>query len=388
MTASVTHVVHGVAGYGLPGHSPALPDAVLGHETWEAVLAEVVNHRLTGHLLGALDDGAFTAQDDQHAAAVDAHERALAVDLMLERLLLATVAQLDAADITPRVLRGSAVAHSVYPEPGLRSFADVDLLVPQHDYDTAVALLCAHGARRRYQEPRKGFDRRFGKGACLEIPSCLGLEIDLHRTLVAGPFGLAVDTDALFEGSTRFLLGEQELHGLDPEDRFLDACFHAALGNKQPYLVPLRDVAQMILCSPLDVAQVRERCRAWRCGIVVQRAIGLAWEAFALDATPEVVRWARHHDCSVFEQRALHSYVRSDRSYARQAVAGLNALRRVGDKARYASALLLPNRTYVRTREGSYRRRARRALRLLLDENSGRRRQASSDSSHVRSALP
>jgi hypothetical protein len=382
MTASVRDFVYGVAGYGLPGNSPALPHAVLDNETWESVVAEVVNHRLTGHLVRALDDGAFTVQDDQHAAALEAHERALAVDLMLERLLLATVAQLDAADIVPRILRGSAVAHTVYPEPGLRSFADVDLLVTQHDYDTAVALLCAHGARRRYQEPRRGFDRRFGKGACLEVPSCLGLEIDLHRTLVAGPFGLAVDTDALFEGSTKFLLGDQELHGLDPETRFLDACFHAALGKRQPCLVPLRDVAQMILCSPLDVAQVRERCREWRCGIVVQRAIGLAWEAFALDATPEIVRWARRHDRSAFEQRALHSYVRSDRSYARQAVAGIHALRRVGDKARYASALLLPNRTYVRTREGSYRRRAQRALRLLLDESSGLRWQVSSDSPH------
>jgi putative nucleotidyltransferase-like protein len=376
MTASATDVVRGVAGYGLPGAAVALPQALLDDKAWEAVLAGVSGQRLTGHMVRALDDGAFMANDDQQAAALEAHERALAVELVLERLLLTTMYQLDAASIAARVLRGPAVAHSVYLDPGLRSFADVDVLVASWDYDAALALLCAHGARRRYQEPRKGFDRRFGKGVCLEIPGGLGLEIDLHRTFVAGPFGLAVDTGALFESSTTFHLGGQELHGLDPESRFLDSCFHAALGRKQPRLVAWRDVAQMILCAPLDADRVRERCRAWRCGVVVQRAIGLAWDAFALDSTPEVVRWARSQESSVFEQRALRAYVSSDRSYASQAVAGLQAVRSRREKVRYATALLVPNRAYVRMREGSYRRRVRRALRLFREES---RRQLSGD---------
>jgi hypothetical protein len=369
MTASATDVVRGVAAYGLPGATSTLPQAVLDDRAWEAVLAGVSGQRLTGHIVRALDDGAFMANDDQQAAALEAHERALAVELVLERLLLTTMHQLDEANIAARVLRGPAVAHSVYLEPGLRSFADVDLLVASCDYDAALALLCAHGARRRYQEPRKGFDRRFGKGVCLEIPGGLGLEIDLHRTFVAGPFGLAVDTGALFKSSTTFHLGGQELHALDPEARFLDSCFHAALGRKQPRLVALRDVAQMILCAPLDVDRVRERCRAWRCTVVVQRAVDLTWDAFALDSTPEVVRWAYSQESSAFEQRALRAYVSSDRSYAGQAVAGLQAVRGRREKVRYATALLVPNRAYVRMREGSYHRRVRRALRLFREES-------------------
>jgi hypothetical protein len=376
MTASATDVVRGVAAYGLPGTTSKLPQAVLDDGAWEAVLAGVSGHRLTGHMVRALDDGAFIVNDDQRAAAREAHERALAVELVLERLLLTTMHQLDAANIAARVLRGPAVAHSVYREPGLRSFADVDVLVDSRGYDAALALLCAHGARRRYQEPRKGFERRFGKGVCLEIPGALGLEIDLHRTFVAGPFGLAVDTCTLFESCAMFRLGGLELRGLDPESRFLDSCFHAALGRKQPRLVALRDVAQMTLCSPLDVDQVRHRCRAWRCGIVVQRAVGLAWDAFALVDTPEVVRWARSHESSEFEQRALRAYIGADRSYASQAVAGLQAVRSPRAKVRYATALLVPNRAYVRIREGSYRRRVRRALQLFRKES---RRQPSGE---------
>ena len=51
MTASATDVVRAVAGYGLPGAAPPLPQAALDDETWEAVLAAVSGHRVTGHMV-------------------------------------------------------------------------------------------------------------------------------------------------------------------------------------------------------------------------------------------------------------------------------------------------------------------------------------------------
>jgi Uncharacterised nucleotidyltransferase len=371
MNISASGIFRAVAGYGLQERIPGVPPSTLGDEAWEAALAGVVRHRITGHFMRAIHDGAFPATDAQHDAAVEAHERALGLALLLERVLLSTVGQLADVRASTRVLRGPAVAHTDYPDPGLRSFGDIDLLVANEDYDTAVALLCAGGGRRRYPEPRHGFDRRFGKGVCLELPS--GLEIDLHRTFVAGPFGLAIDTDSLFGSEARFSLGGQELCGLDREGRFLDSCFHAALGAKRPRLVPLRDVAQMTLSPELDVARLRDLCRQWRCGIVVQRAVGLAWDAFRLNVTSDVVQWAREHECSTFERQALHSYVGENRSYARQAVAGIQALRGLRDKVAYAAKLAVPRRAYARSRDGSYLRRARRAFRLFLHERAERR---------------
>jgi hypothetical protein len=368
---SASGILRAVAGYGLPERIPALPPSTLGGEVWEAVLAGVVRQRITGHFMRAIHDGAFPATDVQHDAAVEAHERALGLALLLERVLLSTVRQLADARASTRVLRGPAVAHTDYPDPGLRSFGDIDLLVSSDDYDTAVALLCAGGARRRYPEPRHGFDRRFGKGVCLELPS--GLEIDLHRTFVAGPFGLAIDTNSLFGSEARFPLGGHELSALDREGRFLDACFHAALAANRPRLVPLRDVAQMTLSPGLDVARMTELCRQWRCGIVVQRALGLAWDELGLSATTDAVRWARQYEGSTFERRALCSYVGDNPSYPRQALAGLHALRGWRDKVAYAAKLAVPRRAYVRSREGSYLRRARRAFRLLLHERAERR---------------
>jgi Uncharacterised nucleotidyltransferase len=371
MTPTAGDVVLAIAGYGLPGAARRLPRAVLDDDVWAHVLSEGRRQGLTGHLVHVIDDGALIAKDTQEAAALDAQERALALALVLEQLLLTTIRRLDQADIPARVLRGPAVAHTVYPEPGLRSFADIDLLIDERHYDATLALLGACGARRRFQEPRRGFERRFGKGVCLKVPG--GLELDVHRRLVAGPFGLAVDTDVLFDRGARFWLGGRTLEGLDPEARLLDACVHAAL-SKTPRLASLRDVAQMILCSPLDLARLQDRCRQWRCGIVAQRAITMAWDTFALESTPEAVRWAREYQPTAFERQALQVYVGMDRSYARQAVAGLQAVDGFWRKLEYATAYLLPSREYVRTRDGSYARRAVRALRLLQDDASRRRR--------------
>ena len=98
---------------------------------------------------------------------------------------------LEKAGIAHRVLKGHAWAHTVYPDPSWRAFGDVDLLVGTDDSDRAVEVLESTGVRRTLPEVRPGFDRRFGKDATLLSAS--GREVDLHRLLVAGPYGLWVD---------------------------------------------------------------------------------------------------------------------------------------------------------------------------------------------------
>ena len=81
-------------------------------------------------------------------------------------------------------------------------------------------------------EPRPGFDSRFSKGAAFTMPG--GRDIDLHRTFVSGPFGLSVDLGGLFATSTPFVVGGRRLLGLGRTERFLHACYHAALGRGTP----------------------------------------------------------------------------------------------------------------------------------------------------------
>ena len=360
----------GIAGYGLRGTAMPLPQETLDGAAWHRLLEEAVRQRITGHLALALEEDAFAATDSQRTAASEAHERALGLDLLLERLLVASVGELQRAGIPVRVLKGAALAHTVYRFPSLRSFGDVDLLVPGSHYETAIETLCAGGGRRRYREPRAGFDRRFGKGVCVEMPG--GFEVDLHRSFVAGPFGLAVATDDLFGTGATFRVADRVLECLDLEARLVHACFHAALGSAEPRLVPLRDVAEIVVGTDVDADRVRALCARWRCGIVVQRAMRVAWDTFALSAETTLVEWARSYEPTSFERRALRAYIGPGRSYARQALAGFQAVRGARAKAAYARALLAPDPAYVHERDGSYLRRFARAARLLVDERTTR----------------
>jgi hypothetical protein len=366
MNARVMSLTRGVAAHGLPGTERArvLPPTALTPHVWSSLLRDVATRRLTGHLVDAVQTASFATTGEQREAALRAHECALASDLLVERRLLDAVELLDGAAIPVRILKGAAVAHTVYPRPGLRSFGDVDLLVSSERFDDAIRLLAESGARRRFEEPRKGFDRRFGKGVCMETPD--GFELDVHRTFVAGPFGLAIETRDLFGPGAAFTLGGTTLFGLDPELRFVQACFQAALGDAQPRLVALRDVAQMLLCRDLDHHRLRSVVSRWRCGIVLRRAVRLTWSELDLGAQPIALQWLENLMPTSFERRALRCYMPPRRSYASQAVAGLHAVRGPRAKTDYARSLLLPRRSYLATRDGTYRRRFRRGLRLAI----------------------
>jgi hypothetical protein len=348
--------------FGLPGAPDLGLDDPLDDGGFGVLLAAATDQRALGLLDAATACGALPVTASQRDDLGRAHDQALGGDLLLERLLVRTAVALRDTGIELRVLKGAALAHTVYPDPALRSFGDIDLLVRAHDYDHAVSLLVDAGGAPRFAEPRPGFTRRFGKGVCVESPE--GFEIDVHCSLVLGPFGLALDTDDLFTEPLHFELGGTSLPALPPVPRFLHACVHAAIGAPSPRLMPLRDVAQLLLTTDLDTAAVLDVARRWRCRVVVQRAVTAALGTLGIEHHGELADWARAYEPDAFERRALRAYVSSSRSYALQAFATMQALPNTVERVAYLRALALPRRDYVRAREGGYLRRLRRSMRV------------------------
>jgi hypothetical protein len=363
MTAVRTpeQIVGAVAAYGLPG-APPLPTEALDDQAWRAVFDLATRDRLTPLLAGAVADGALPASTRQAEQATAAHEQSMRLCVLLERALLETGTRFDASGIMYRVLKGPAVAHLDYPDPAQRAFGDVDVLVASSAYDSALEVLSEAGAHRRFTEVRSGFDRRWGKGACLVAAD--GTQIDVHRTFVAGPFGLTIDLDELLRTTEPVTIGGRRVSALDRPGRFLHACFHAALGDRVARLVALRDVAQLILTTDLDRAEVMARAARWRADAVVARAVRLTWFRLELASHPWAT-WAGDHRADRFQSRALHAYTAESRSYATQVAAGLAAVRSVPEKVAYMRALLISEPGHLSTRDRSYGRRVQRALRAF-----------------------
>ena len=363
--AETERLVTAVAATGLHGAGMRLPDELLPAPVWLDLVGRVQFHRVEGLFAAAVHGGALAADVDQRAEAAAVHADAMKVCVRLESDLVATGRVLEEAGVPFRVLKGPATAHLDYGDPALRTFGDIDLLVTSRSYDDAAVALAAHGYARKYREVRRGFDRRFGKGACFVAPN--RRETDLHRTFVMGPFGLTIDLDRLWDESAPFEVGGRPFDALGADHRFLHVCYHAAIGNTTPHLSPLRDLAGMLqrpTPHPIDVDRVRRLAAEWRAQAVVARAIRLAWDRFALPPT-ELSSWAADYRATAAERRALAVYLDRGMGYAARSFAALAVVPGARDKARFAWALAFPDRQYGAGRHGGRLQRWKAAGRQI-----------------------
>lgn len=352
-----------VAGYGLPGAGRSFPRAPLAEQAWAAVLAAAGTHRVTGLLCAATREGALRATQSQVEQARSAHRTALLRVMELERELIAVIDFMAGEGVESRILKGSAVAHLDYEHPGLRSFIDLDILVRTRDIDRAVAVLSSAGFQRTLAEPRPGFDRRFDKGMTLVPPT--GFELDLHRTLVLGPWGLRVNLDQLWDQGQEFRLGGRALPALSRPNRFMHACYHAALGDWPLRLGSLRDVAEMLRHVHHDGASIRQLAANWGVEAVVAAAVADSQRLLGIAPTGELSDWAQRYVPSAREESWLALHTHADKTFAAQAIATLRAMPRWGDKASYLHALVLPDRRYAAARHASPLARFRYAIREI-----------------------
>jgi hypothetical protein len=197
------------------------------------------------------------------------------------------------------------------------------------------------------------------------------VQIDVHRSLATGPFGVAVDTDELLATPATLSLGGVDVRVLDRERRLLHACYHAVLGDFPPRLAALRDVGRMVLSGRVDLDAARATAARWRAGVVLASAVATAWSVLRLPRS-SAIEWAFTYVPTRFERTALAAYVGPHRSYARQMAAAVPAIPGWRARAEYVSALVFANGQYVARRDGGYVRRIRRAVRAGSSPGAGR----------------
>jgi hypothetical protein len=352
-------MLRAVAAHGLAGSLLDLPTRPLGDSAFLELNRGVRSQRISGLFWSAIDDGAFPVTPGQRDRAEQTHLQRLAASLLLEDLLLQTVELFVLAGIPYRILKGPAVAHLDYPDPALRVFGDLDVLVPGAFFDDAVAALRAAGCERRYPEPRPGFDREFGKGVCLVTRD--GLEIDLHRTFTMGPFGARLALDELWRNRASYTLAGVAIDTLPAEERLLHAAYHTVLGDRRPRLAPMRDVAQIALTRVLDWKRLRSLMRASGGEAVVARAVRTTWHALELADVLAISAWAHDHTEDARASADISLYGASS-NYAARSFGTVRAIRTVSGKARFLAALAMPYQEYLAGRHTSQLDRLRRGF--------------------------
>jgi hypothetical protein len=350
--AAVDAAIRSIAAFGLS--TPRSPDpSGVPEEHWQGLLARIRFERLSGLAVESATRGWLRLDEPTFEALLSHHRESMAWCLQIEKKLLGLADGFDAEGVRFAVLKGASVAHAVYPDTSLRSFGDLDILVASADYDRACEVLRRLGHVRQQPEPRAGFDSRFGKASVHVHPSDR-IEVDLHRTLVLGPFGLWMRSEELLESAATFELGGRQMPRLDDTGLLLNTAMHAALGWWPPRLVPLRDVVQVTRFGAVEWSALERWCRAWHLTAVLDRAFSAASELLGVERPEELDRIARSVPRS--ELRALRQYEGRRREAGGTALATMRAIPGVRSKAAYVGALTFPGEKFLAARTSPGRR--------------------------------
>lgn len=142
-------------------------------------------HLLTAHRLQPLAERSLRAcehADPRCADLLDAARR-LRLRSALLRLELARLAiGLEEEGCAPIVLKGAALAHTVYADPGDRYFGDLDILVPKDRLDAATRVVEASGyaTSRHARAAVEKYDRHHFHRV---LVSQAGVRVELHWDL-------------------------------------------------------------------------------------------------------------------------------------------------------------------------------------------------------------
>jgi len=369
---SIAALLTGIAATGLPGAPGKGLSAEIDAAEWPSLRGGLLGHRLTGLAVEAASRGQLLLPDQPLAELLKLQRDAMAMTLVLESRLVELSARLRADDIDFLVLKGPAVAHGYYTDPAWRPFSDLDLLVRQSQWNQTASLLNGMGFARNLPEPRPNFDIRFGKAVTWIRGE---VAIDLHRSLAAGPFGLWMVPDELWEHTESFELGGQLLERLDVTGQLLHACVHASLGWFPPLILPLRDVLQIASESSVDWEELSSWSRRWRLNGVLQHALTTAATRFGT-SLPGASDTLLHAPVGTRERRALEAYTTQKRHRGGTAVAALAAIPGLRARATYAHSLLWPDREFLKARSSdgessSYLRRWATPARWFLGDRRG-----------------
>ncbi len=321
------------------------PESV-SDELFSPFYGQIRTESLDGLLIQAWRDGAIELRTDHLDAFARAHRAEMEHVLRLERAVLDVVDRLAERGITSVVLKGVALANDVYADAALRACGDVDLLVDPAQYVTAIETLVAAGAVRGLPEVRPGFDARFAK----DVPVLVdGMTVDLHRTLIRGPFGERIPVAAVIGRSRPLPLGGQVVRVLDPSDAYVFAGLTAGAADIPARLITLRDLLELERAPGFAADAVREAAAHWGVEPALARGVRVLHEVLHPDPAPALLPWAVRHRPTRLERLYMSCYTATARSY-RTTLATVIAIPRWSDRARFMTALVFPQRAYREAR--------------------------------------
>lgn len=326
----------------LQGTSPTC----VSREDWRALAACAGRANVIPALYSAVR-GRSDVPPDVMDMLSTAHHQALTSNVILLAELDRILAALTAQAVPVILLKGASFLRHHGWDIGLRSMADLDLLIRRADLDRAGQALAEIGFVQEPGDLAPGFSEAF-LGECSFAKShprfC---RLDLHHRLYV--FGRArLENDAVWDRSVPARGAPETVRALSTEDEIHYLAFHLAFHHKGEGLKWLVDLARLVSQHQHSLAwdallDTADRCRT---GLALRAALeGSA----ALGApVPSSVLHSIAHYRPTFGERLFLTLIGDDRfTWHARTLAVLPSIPGLPRKATYLHAKLFPSPEYA-----------------------------------------
>ncbi|MFB0535256.1 MAG: nucleotidyltransferase family protein [Anaerolineae bacterium] len=276
-------------------------------------------------------------------------------NLLLLHKLEDVVGHLAAESVPVILLKGAALAKTVYGNDAVRPMADLDLLVQREHVSTALRVLSALGYEPAHAEFRAGYVVTYRNEVMLVKPGEVNVPIEIHWSLFSPLYYQhAVPMDWFWQTALPASVGDVPTWILGPEAQVLHLCSHMLLhhGHEgEPRLLWLHDVAEVIAFyqEQIDWDQLLAQAQAYDLVLPVQwilTRVGDEWHA----PIPTDVLERLRALCPSRGEKRLFNWLTTARRPVQRLWAHLASTPGWGPRLRSAWCVLFPSAGYMQDR--------------------------------------
>lgn len=211
----------------------------------------------------------------------------LANNLVLFKALGQIIENLAQEHIPVMVLKGGALAQTIYPDPGVRPMADLDIVIPKEDFKRAVSLLYEMGyikygppAPSQWLAPWLYYDLKL-KGGGYET-----IALEVHWNILAGDADWRNPPIVWFWEQTEqvHIPNQTPLTILSPTAQLMYLSSHQVLkhGNAETSLLWVYDLHLLwkLQQTRIDLAMLCRMSRSFHWGYAIAKALRTTQDMF------------------------------------------------------------------------------------------------------------
>ena len=319
---------------------------------WNAVHRIADAQRIAPLIYHVLREEDFVPRSTAEALR-DAYHVAAGRNLIFLHELRTVLRRLAAEDVPVIVLKGAALAETVYQKIALRPMADIDLLVHQHDLTASLEVLAKLGFARPRVETRTGATAAYENELILYKTAATRVPLEIHWGLFDSPFYQhVIPMDWFWETARPFRIDDTPALMLGLEAQLLHLSGHLHLHHTGNELLWLHDVAQLIIANQerINWNELLARMLQYQLVLPVQLVLRRVKDVWAAPIPDHVVERLSAVQPSRAEARTFTWLTTENRSVARRLWVDVASMPGWRGRLHFAWTALFPSVAYMQQR--------------------------------------